>query len=171
MSARPISPEVADPSAEPWSGMAVSMTFWLLLLAAAVLFAFVSLSPKALTYLTLWDQFQSQQEELVQLEQQQTELNRVIAALNDDPQFAAEMARLEFDAVRPGEEILTVESSLALEPHAVRKSPAGRSERGSAWRPWIAAAVQSQSLRMGCLLAAATLVLVAFGWMHDHRGT
>lgn len=170
MSARPLSSDATDPSAEPWSGMAVSLTFWLLLLAAAGLFAFVSLSPKALAYLTLWDQFQSQQEELVQLEQQQTELNRVIAALKDDPQFAAEMARMEFDAVRPGEEILAVESSLALEPHAVHKSP-GRSERGSAWRPWIAAAVQSQSLRMGCLLAAAMLVLVAFGWMHERRGT
>jgi cell division protein FtsB len=171
MSARPISSDAADPSAEPWSGMAVSLTFWLLLLAAAVLFAFVSLSPKALAYLTLWDQFQSQQEELVQLEQQQAELNRVIAALNDDPQFAAEMARLEFDAVRPGEEILTVESSLALEPHAVHELPAGRSEKHSAWRPWIAAAVQSQSLRRGCLLAAAMLVIIAFGWMHERAGT
>lgn len=147
--------------------MAVSLTFWLLLLAAVGLFAVVSMSPKLLTYLTLRDQYQTQQQELLVLEQQQAELNRVIAALKDDPQFAAEMARMEFDAVRPGEEILTVESSLALEPHAVNKTSAGRSSRSSAWRPLVAVAAQFQSLRMAFLVAAAMLVIIAFGWMHE----
>lgn len=151
------------------SGVAVSLMFWLTLLAAAGLFAGVSLSPKLATYLTLQEQFRSQQQELIDLEQGHRELDRVIAALKDDPNFAAELARLEFDAVRPGEEILSVDGSLSLEPHAVAKPHQGPTVTRSAWQPWVEVLAYYQPLRTALLVAAAVLVLWAFGWLQDRN--
>lgn len=155
------------PPAELWSGVAISLTFWLVLLAAAGLFGIVSLSPKIATYLTLQQQHQSQQAELADLEHQRRELEGVIAALKNDPNFAAELARLEFDAVRPGEEILSVDGSLALEPHALAKPHESRVKRQSPWQPWIEVIAYYQPLRSALLLTAAILVLWAFGWLQD----
>jgi cell division protein FtsB len=154
--------------------MAISLLFWLTLLAAAAVFAAVSLSPKLATYLALCDEFRAQQEELVELEQQHAELERVIAALKNDPQFVAELARLEFDAVRPGEEILSVDSSLTLAPRAGLPRQQRPSTLTSPWRPWVAVVATSRPLRSTLLLSAAILVLFAFGWLHtpgDQRGS
>jgi len=149
------------------SGVAISLTFWLMLLAAAGLFAVVSLSPKLSTYLALCDQHFAQQHELLQLERDHAELERVIAALEHDPHFAAEMARMEFDAVRPGEEILSVDSALTLSPNIGAMKTDPLAVGGSRWRPWIAVLAEFQPLRMLLLATAAGLVLFAFGWMHE----
>lgn len=159
--------DTPPPPADDPSGVAVSLTFWLTLLAAAGLFAGVSLSPKLSAYLKLQEQFRTQQQELVDLEQEHRELDRVIAALKDDPNFAAELARLEFDAVRPGEEILSVDGSLALEPHAISKPHESRAVTRSAWQPWVEVLAYYQPLRTALLAAAAILVLWAFGWLQD----
>ncbi len=155
------------PSTEPDSGLAMSLAFWLMLAAAAALFATVSLSPKLTTYLDLEEQFRTQQRELLDLERQHVELGRVIAALKDDPQFAAEMARMEFDAVRPGEEILSVDASLALEPHALQKAAPQRPTSRPIWHAWLAALAYYQPLRTTLLATAAALILIGFGWMQD----
>lgn len=151
----------------PLSGVATSLLFWLTLLVAAGLFAAVSLSPKIASYLALCDEYRTQQEELVELERQHAELERVIAALKDDPQFAAELARLEFDAVRPGEEILSVDSSLSLTPNARAPLPKPRPVVRSPWRPWVGVLASAQPLRKTLLLVAAGLVLFAFGWLRE----
>lgn len=151
---------------EPMAGVAISLTFWLMLLAAAALFALVSLAPKLATFLALRDQSLAQQHELVQLEREQAELERVIAALEHDPLFAAEMARMEFDAVRPGEEILAVDSDLILTPN--KSSPSVQPMIAtSPWRPWVGILAEFQPLRWLLLAAAAVLVLIAFGWMQE----
>ncbi len=162
---------VATADRETMPGVAISLTFWLMLLAASGLFAAVSLSPKLFTYLTLHDQYLTQQHELVQLERDHQELERVISALKDDPQFAAEMARLEFDAVRPGEEILAVDELLTLSPHQAAKTPRQPYVAASPWRPWVAILAHTQPLRMTLLGTAAVLVLLAFGWMHERAPT
>jgi cell division protein FtsB len=156
------------PINEPDAGLAVSLAFWLMLAAAAALFATVSLSPKLTTYLDLEEQFCTQQQELLDLERQHADLNRVIAALKDDAQFAAEMARLEFDAVRPGEEILSVEAALALEPQALQPAaPQQQATRRPIWHAWLATLAYYQPLRTILLAIAATLILIGFGWMQD----
>lgn len=149
------------------SGVAISLTFWLMLLTSAGLFAAVSLSPKLSSYLALRDQYAAQQHELLQLEREHGELERVIAALEHDPLFAAEMARMEFDAVRPGEEILSVDSALTLSPGIGSTSARRQLVSTSPWRPWIAILADVQPLRMILLATAAALVLIAFGWMQE----
>lgn len=157
-----------SPSAEPLSGIAVSVAFWLALLSAVGVFAGVSLSPKLAVYLALEDQHRSQQQELMKLEHQHAELERVIAALKDDPQFAAELTRLEFDAVRPGEEILSVDSSLTFNPNAVARGSLPSAVTRSPWRPWVAILAYNQRLRTVLFVTAAGLVLFAFGWLQDN---
>jgi cell division protein FtsB len=94
----------------------VSLLFWMLLLTAAMLFAAVSLAPKLVTVRSLSLQHHHQQLRLLHLEQQTEQLERVVLALEQDPQFSAEIARLEFDAQRPGEELLPVDDRLQLSP-------------------------------------------------------
>lgn len=159
-------PTQAAPS-DSWSGVVISLAFWLTLFIAAAIFAAVSLAPKLAAYLALQEKHLSQQLELVALEQQQTELERVIAALKDDPQFAAELARLEFDAIRPGEEILSVESSLALDPNSRLATVITPSAQQSTLKPWVAVLAEQGSLRSGLLVGAGLLVLLAFGWFHE----
>jgi cell division protein FtsB len=170
----------------------VSLSFWLALLTAAGLFAAVSLAPKLAAYLDVRDEHRAGQLRLLALERQQAELERVIDALKHDPQFAAELARLQFDAVRPGEEILPVDPSLSLNPNAISSGLPGisadedgrlslrercfRGAKGdnariagpgqsSAWRTSNRLLATSQWLRQTLLICAAALVLFAFGWL------
>ena len=94
---------------ETISGMAISLAFWLCLLLSAVLFAIVALSPKLFIYLQLRSQFDANQSRLVSLERQADQLQRVVHAIGNDKEFASELTRIEFDAVRPDEEVIPVD--------------------------------------------------------------
>lgn len=161
----------ADPPTTSWSGVAVSFAFWLTLLLSAVIFASVSLAPKLAHHLALENEYRSQQFELKRIEQQQTELERVIAALKDDPHFSAELARLEFDAVRPGEEILNVDTSLALHPNRPVAAAVSHVSSPSPWQPWVEIFANNSQLRFALLATAAGLILFAFGWLQDRCPT
>lgn len=148
-------------------GLAISLAFWIALLIAALLFATVNLSPRLTTLLKLRDEHYANQLRLVALEKQARQLERVVEALEHDPAFAAEMARLEFDALRPGEEVISVDRKLALD---ARHAATVELER-QATRAWYLPAVEivatSQDLRNTLLLAAAVLVIVSFTWLQE----
>ncbi len=91
----------------------------------------------------------------------------MIVALKDDPQFAAELARLEFDAVRPGEEILSAESSLALDPNSRSAHPVRPLPSQSPLQRWVVVLAERRSLRSGLLFVAGGLVLLDFGWLQE----
>ena len=164
MNARPAG--TSAPSApETLSGMVVSLLFWSTLLAASLLFAAVSLSPKLLEMLRLQDDYDSTQFRLVQVEQQNEQLQRVVEAIRRDKDFAAEMTRIEFDAVRRDEEIIPVDADLRLSPRELGnlRSPAMIPR---AWyRPLLVPFVENDSLRMSLLGTAAALVVISFTWM------
>jgi len=150
---------------ETVSGLIVSLLFWISLLVATGLFAIVGLSPKLLEQARLRGQFQINQLQLVQVERQNEQLQRVVDAIRHDREFAAEMTRVEFDAVRSDEEIIPVDSDLRLVPRDLAL-PRLRAEVPQAWyRPWIVPFVENDSLRMSALGAAATLVIVSFTWL------
>lgn len=152
-------------SDETVAGLAVSLIFWLCLLAAAALFAAVALSPKFLIYLQLRSQFDTNQVKLVTLEQETQQIQRVITAIREDKEFAAELTRMEFDAARPDEEIIPVESTLKLDPRSKPKTTATLSSID----PWYATAVRSlasdSSLRQTLLISAALLVVMSFAML------
>ncbi|MFQ5735214.1 MAG: septum formation initiator family protein, partial [Planctomycetaceae bacterium] len=136
-----------------WRSIVVSAAFWLALFAAAGFYALVALSPKLSTYLEQRSRRRENQLRLVLLERQVLYLKRVERALQSDPEFAAELARKELGASRPGEETFPVGGELALE--------AGIRGRGfpKASPPWYAGTVrrfsEHRNLRTWTLIAAA----------------
>jgi cell division protein FtsB len=148
-------------------GLAISLAFWMALLIAALLFATVNLSPRLTTLLKLRDEHYANQMRLVALEKQARQLERVVEALEHDPVFAAEMARLEFDALRPGEEVISVDRKLALDARHATKFEADRPAARAWYLPAVEMVATSQDLRNTLLLTAAVLVVVSFTWLQD----
>ena len=156
---------------ETVSGMAISLAFWLCLLVAAILFAAVSLAPKYAIYLQLRSQFDANQMRLVANEQQAEQLQRVIDAIRNDKDFAAELTRIEFDAVRPDEEVIPVELALKLDARAVDK-PIKSSEAAHVWyEPIVKYLASERPLRTGILATTALLVIVAFSMLQPAGAT
>lgn len=149
---------------ETVSGLLVSLMFWLSMLLATLLFAAVGLSPKLLEQARLNAQFQANQSQLVAIERQNERLQRVVDAIRNDQDFAAEMTRIEFDAVRTDEEIIPVDAELRLVPRDIDIPRISAAVPEVWYRPVIAPFAESDSLRQSLLAAAATLVIVSFTW-------
>ena len=159
----------ADSSRTPTeSGWLVSLLFWLALLLAALLYGAVALGPKYLAWLETRREYHDGQVHLVALERQVGYLERVVSALENDPQFAAELARVDFDAYRPGEEQIPVDARLSLDG-LLKETPAVRSARLPWYTPLVAQAAQNERLRRNLLIAAALVVLFAFTFLQESR--
>lgn len=156
-------PAVPDAPAETLSGLVISLAFWCCLLLAAGLFGVVALSPKFLTYLQLRNQFDANQQRLVALDKQAGKLQRVIDAIHHDKEFAAELARIEFDAVRPGEEVLPVESTLELDHRDLAESSADSGAgKKIFYEPFVQMLATDEYLRLTLLAASALVIVFAF---------
>ena len=153
---------VAQSPPETFSGLVVSLAFWSCLLFAACLFGVVALSPKILTYLQLRNQFDANQQRLVALEKQAGKLQRVIEAIHTDKEFAAELTRIEFDAVRPGEEVLPVDSALELDHRDLAEPASGSEPLKRPYEPFIQMVSSDEQLRMTLLAVSALIIVFAF---------
>ena len=156
---------------ETVGGLMVSLLFWLSLLVATTMFAAVGLSPKILERMRLEEQFDGSQFRLVQMEQQNDQLNRVLEAIRKDKDFAAEMTRIEFDAMRQDEEIIPVDAGLRLSPRdlATPRTPAVIAH---AWyRPMLVPFAENDLLRRNLLTASAVLIVVSFTWFQPARAS
>ena len=142
----------------------VSVVFWLTLFIAAALYATVALSPKLERYLTLKRDHEAGQWHLVELENRVKQLDRVAAALEDDPQFAAELARSRFGAVQPGSDAISLSDELQINFTEAPPAPV------EIELPWYYAVVRqfasNAKLRWASLGTACGLVLLGFGFLH-----
>ena len=132
---------------------------------AASLFASVALATKLAESLRLRDLYAVNQVELIAMERQNEQLHQVVQAIEHDPDFATELTRIEFDAVRPDEEIIPVIASLKLETRGMEPSRAPPVPPRAWYRPWIALLSENGSLRTKLLGAAALLVVLSFTWL------
>jgi len=148
-------------------GTCVSFAFWTCLLVSAACFAAVALAPKYLQCQRLSEQYAANQRRLAEFERQTLQLKEVVSALEKDPAFAEELARVEFDAVRPGEEVLPVDPALRLDPHAELLTSDRPAATIHSWLPTIVVLANEQDVRAALLLVSALLVVVAFTWLHD----
>jgi len=156
-----IAPQSLPP--ETAFGMAVSLLFWFCLLLAALLFAAVSLAPKLLDSLQLRSQFDQNQRQLVAMERQTEQLQRVIEAIQTDADFSAELTRIEFDAVLPGEEVIPVEMDLKLDLRSLETPALPPIQAVKEWfEPIVLRLASDTRLRNGFLGAAILLVIVSF---------
>jgi cell division protein FtsB len=144
-------------------GMAISLLFWFCLLLAALFFAAVSLAPKLLDSLQLRSQFDRNQRQLVAMERQTEQLQRVIEAIQTDADFSAELTRSEFDAVLPGEEVIPVEMDLKLDLRSLETPALPPIQAVQEWfEPIVLRLASDTRLRNGFLGAAILLVIVSF---------
>lgn len=153
---------------------AMTFAFWGTLLVAGALFASVSLAPKLKTLSAHRQTWLANQQRIATLQQQAVELERIAAALEHDPAFAAELARVEFDARRPGEERIAVDSELQLggEDHPSPASPAAARPPGGTWTIpafLLEPLATHTTLRASLLALAATLAVTAFLLLHEQQ--
>ena len=144
-----------------------SLGFWLCLVAAAALYATVTLSPKLLTFLTLNRAYRVNQWKLVSLERQVDHLQRVIDAQKNDPAFVREQARFDFDIASPDEQRIPVESHLRLNIGTGNADLAVVPPDLPWYSPLFAAVVHTEVVADTLLVIAAVLVLYAFTFLND----
>ena len=139
-----------------------SILFWAQLLLAVGLYAAVALAPKLLVAEKLQSDYRKIQSQLVNLEQQVDEVKKVVTALEKDPKLMQELARVDLDAVRPGEERLSLSPDLVLQSGITQ----ARMHETEVSRPWyfplLAIFAENVKLRTTSLAVAASLVLIAF---------
>lgn len=149
------------------SGGIMSVAFWLCLAIAAGLYGIVALAPRYLAYLHLHRQFHENQLQLVALERQARHLEQVTAALQNDPAFARELARMDFRTGNPDEQNIPVDRALAL---AIRPAAPDLDVRPPQL-PWFAPLLEllAQSRRVTDMLLglSAGLVIFAFTFLQD----
>jgi len=147
----------------------VSLLFWCQLLIAAVLYGAVSLSPKLAVHVELRNDYLKTQSQLVYLQQQVTELQKVTDSLTNDPRLLQELVRVELNADRPGEERMPVRRDLALQSRITQKRSHAPDVTRAWYVPLLSAFAGNQRLRHASLLAAASLVLIAFAFFHPSQ--
>jgi len=152
----------SESRSETFSGMAFSLIFWVCLLIATGLFGLVSLAPKFCDYLQLRSNFDTNQRKLVALEQQADKLGRVVHAIQNDPDFVAELTRIEFDAVGPDEEVIPVERDLQFDARQDQSPVLEPNDVLEWYKPYVTVLASNSNLRISLLGTAAVLVIVSF---------
>lgn len=155
----------APESKETVSGLIVSLLFWFTLLIEAGLFAAVALAPKLVESIRLNESFDTGQNRLVAIEDQNEQIKRVIDAIKHDQNFAREMTRIEFDAADPSEEIIPVAPSLKLDSNRVEPVVPESNELAAWYVPWLIPLSKDQTLRSSLLATAAVMVIISFTWL------
>lgn len=151
-------------------GWVSSIAFWVCLSFSAALYAAVSLAPKLLTCVELGQQQHVNQLRLVALEEDDRRVERIIAALKDDPRYARELARQDF-AAEPSSE----ENRIHLDPElSVEARPAAPQvevqEPELPWyTPFVALVARDTGLATSLLIVAAVVVVYAFAFLHPAK--
>lgn len=139
------------------------------MLTAAALYATVALSSKLVIYLHIRNEHYQTQVKLVTLERRVMYLKKVIYALEHDPEFAAEQARVELGAVRPGEDQIAVDESLHFTPDP-DFDPSAFRENILPWYTTLLEVFATQpSTRRGFLIVAAVMSLLAFTFFQESQ--
>lgn len=140
----------------------VSFLFWGQLLIAGVLYGSVAMAPKLRTYVDLDEEYITAQTQLVQLEQQVLELKKITESLEKDPGLLEELARIDLDATRPGEEQIPLQDNLTLKSRITQPRMAEPIPMDQWYMPVLTAFATDHQLRTMSLLVSAVLVLIAF---------
>ena len=147
---------------EPQQGVVFTVWSWLCLFAAAGVLAVLHLSPKLVTYAELEQRCQTNQQRLVSLEQQVERLRLEAEALLRDPEFAAALARVDFQKLRPGEQRIPVDPHLSQQVRAAGPDLAVTPPPFPAWYPYARQVVQQPAWSSLLQLVGIGLVLCAF---------
>jgi hypothetical protein len=168
--------DLQSPAESSTGSLIVSLSFWCSLMAASLMYAAVSLSPRLEEWLTARDQYASNAHRLQVLENEVDYLERVVDAMKKDPEFARRMS--EQIQLSPGSvsesafEPTTVAARDGSLPSSVG-APAPEQPRlpSSALpgelRRWILDLATNPELRIWLLGTAAGLTLLAFTLLNE----
>jgi hypothetical protein len=154
----------ADDSTDSAFRPVAALAFWCSLLIAAGLFAVLALAPKLRTYHQLSRDYQGLHRQLVSTERRTESLAKVADALEHDPDFASELARINFDAPKTEERIavgpqlsLAAWDSESTVDTAIRPSPAVLLDGAL-----LNTLSDDRTVRVPLFAASSLLVVVAF---------
>jgi len=156
--------------AEPAGAWIGAWICWLCLLTAAGLYAAVALSPRLLTYVRLQQEYQQNQQRLVMLEQQVQRMDRIAAALESDPQFAADLARTDFETNHPGELKIPVPPELAINVRDTQPDVSLPDIPLPWFTPFLERLSKDRPLENALLTIAAALAIISFILSPGSRG-
>jgi len=153
-------------------------------MVAGILYGSVAMAPKLSACVELNNEYVTAQSELVRLERQVFELRKITESLEQDPGLLEELARIDLDATRPGEELIPLQDNLTLQSRVARPYTATLQSTEQWYQPFLTAFATDHQLRTMSLVMAAGLVLVAFtffqpsqavrfsiGWKNLREGT
>jgi hypothetical protein len=121
-----------------------------------------ALAPRVVVWSNLRARYLDGQAELVVRQRQVQQLERVVNALERDPQFAAELARVELGASAAGSERIAVPAALGFDPRTPRAEPTEVVVRTPWYVPWAELVATNATLRVRLLVASGVLVVAAF---------
>lgn len=155
---RPDNTAVAD---EPQRS-SVAPLFWLCLLVSAALYAPCALASRVVAWAELQQKHDRNQAELIGVQQQVQHLQRVADALEADPAFAAQLARVELGAAPAGTRVISLPPELANDPRDPPPAPAITPPRTPWYLPPMQRVAADGALRRNMLLTAAGVFLFGF---------
>jgi hypothetical protein len=152
----------------PTNSAAISYAFWSCLFFCAGLYGLVALAPRVYKHALLEQRLHVQQQQLVALSRQSERVGRVIQTLETDPNYARDLALMDFRPIQPGEQRLAVDedltgSALSDEPLLDAAPPD---------LPWYFPIAEHLTLNESAakilLAVAAIVVIYAFACLHDN---
>lgn len=162
-------PTEGQQSAAPPVGLLFGMfTFWAALLLAAAVYAVVALSPGLLQWFQLREQYHQNASQLLQLEQDVSQLERIRDSLEQDPGFREQQSEsgstLDRELQRIGGEQSGFRSAHGTSAEARQVFGPGGAEL-------LQAVGRDDGLRRWLLWAAALIVLLAFTFLNPAGGS
>ncbi len=168
--------DLQNPAESSTGSLIVSLSFWCSLMAASLMYAAVSLSPRLEEWLTARDQYASNAQRLHVLENEVDYLERVVDAMKKDPEFARRMSEQIQLSPSPvsesGFEPTTVAAPDGTLPASVVSQTIEQPRLPSAALPkelrkWILDLATKPELRTWLLSVAAGLTLLAFTLLNE----
>jgi cell division protein FtsB len=154
-------------SDEPTSGWFKSISFWLCLLIAAVLFGAVSLAPRVRDFIRLDHAVRQNQWELVRIEDRIEQLEGIARSLRDDTEFVSRLAQADLRAQEPNVQQIPVDEHLVLRPTTGDGGPPPPAMSLPIYLPILDTLADNRDVGNALLAVAAASVIFAFTYFQD----
>ncbi len=159
--------QTANRHLHPLESLAISISFWLTLLLASLLFALLTLSPRWVEITHLQSLSRSNQEQLSQTNQEIHHLNRVATAMVEEPEFVSRLAKKEFSLAAQGSVQIQVEKNLNYDARVPTLMQTTKQFENAWYNDLLRQFSVHSRLRTPCRWGAAGLFLVAFLFLNE----
>lgn len=147
----------------------VSFLSWAMILTATALYAAVSLAPKLVNWSELRSEYRRTQSQLVYLEQQVSDVEKIVQTLEEKPELLEELARVDLDTVKSDEERIPVGAELTLQSRVTMQRNYEPDVTRAWYVPILSAFATNTRLRTVSLIVAAALVVISFTFFHPSQ--